>query len=432
MVHKGHWFEEMINNRNKSVVKDMKWTSSGEKICIVYEDGAVIVGSVEGNRLWGKEYEFNMARIEWSPDGKTILFGTPDGEVRAHDYVGNYLFQVKIFAVPEGESSPLADIQWYENTRVGYQHEDCHKDDARLAIAYQCGKIQLMRSEVDDQPLLLDTGMAITQCRWNCSLNGNVLAVAGSLLDGGEQKGAVQFYNPLGHHLRTLRVPSQSGVVSSVSWEGFGLRMCLAVDSSILFANIQPEYKWAYFNNTLVYAFHKPPNPEMVIMFWDVAINEKHVRNMRNLIHIKAAGEYCVLVAQTEAAADGSPRYLLVLSNSVGCPIESKLISIEPRHVAMNKTHVIACSEDAVYFWQYRSQYAQGTAMESQKKKKAGKENAFRIDEIPSHNSLYDVNRWHNSSEPIQDPIVSVAAGNDGFIVGRDSGEVYKYTLPYI
>jgi len=68
MFHKGQWFEEMINNRNKSIVKDMKWTSNGEKICIVYEDGAVIVGSVEGNRLWGKELEHEISHIEWSPD----------------------------------------------------------------------------------------------------------------------------------------------------------------------------------------------------------------------------------------------------------------------------------------------------------------------------------------------------------------------------
>ena len=26
MLHKGMWFEEMINNRNKSVVRDMAWT----------------------------------------------------------------------------------------------------------------------------------------------------------------------------------------------------------------------------------------------------------------------------------------------------------------------------------------------------------------------------------------------------------------------
>ena len=40
----------MINNRNKSTVRGMKWTSDGQRICIIYEDGAVIVGSVDGNR----------------------------------------------------------------------------------------------------------------------------------------------------------------------------------------------------------------------------------------------------------------------------------------------------------------------------------------------------------------------------------------------
>lgn len=44
----GSWYEEMINNRNKSVVRSMSWNADGQKICIVYEDGAVIVGSVDG------------------------------------------------------------------------------------------------------------------------------------------------------------------------------------------------------------------------------------------------------------------------------------------------------------------------------------------------------------------------------------------------
>ena len=72
MLHKGVWFEEMINNRNKSVVRDMKWTADGQKICIVYEDGAVIVGSVDGNRLWGKELAMNLSLVQWSPDGRLI------------------------------------------------------------------------------------------------------------------------------------------------------------------------------------------------------------------------------------------------------------------------------------------------------------------------------------------------------------------------
>lgn len=37
-----------MNNRNKSVVRSMRWNTDGQKICIVYEDGVVIVGSVDG------------------------------------------------------------------------------------------------------------------------------------------------------------------------------------------------------------------------------------------------------------------------------------------------------------------------------------------------------------------------------------------------
>lgn len=33
----------------------MRWSADGMRICIVYEDGAVIVGTVDGNRIWGKE-----------------------------------------------------------------------------------------------------------------------------------------------------------------------------------------------------------------------------------------------------------------------------------------------------------------------------------------------------------------------------------------
>ena len=41
----GSWYEEMINNRNRSVVRDMKWNADGQRICIVYEDGNIKVVS---------------------------------------------------------------------------------------------------------------------------------------------------------------------------------------------------------------------------------------------------------------------------------------------------------------------------------------------------------------------------------------------------
>ena len=54
------------------------------------------------------------------------------------------------------------------------------------------------------------------------------------------------------------------------------------------------------------------------------------------------------------------------------------------------------------------------------------------IDEIPNPNTIYDKHKWANPDQTHGDPICSVAAGVDGFIVGRTSGQVYQYTLPYI
>ena len=90
-LNKGMWIEEKINNRNKSVVRHMKWNSDGSKICIVYDDGAVIVGTVQGGRIWGKELKgLSLTHVQWSPDSKVILFGHSKGEVQIYDSHGTY------------------------------------------------------------------------------------------------------------------------------------------------------------------------------------------------------------------------------------------------------------------------------------------------------------------------------------------------------
>lgn len=144
MLHKNYWFEEMINNRNKSTVKDMKWSPDGSKICIMYEDGALILGSVDGQRLWGKEYKFKLEMVEFSPDSKLMLFGTPEGEVKVHDVNGNMIHQIKMHCLQRIVNNnqlfkpdlPLASIVWYENAKM--YSEDTPNG---LCIAYKCGRV---------------------------------------------------------------------------------------------------------------------------------------------------------------------------------------------------------------------------------------------------------------------------------------------------
>ncbi|KAI4804690.1 hypothetical protein KUCAC02_026309 [Chaenocephalus aceratus] len=137
----------------------------------------------------------------------------------------------------------------------------------------------------DENPVCIDTLMTVVSIQWNhCG----------------------SFYTPFGEHLRTLQVP---GEADDGSWlEGGGLRIGLAVDSYIYFANIRPDYKWGYCCSTVVYAYTKA----------------------------RAAG------------------YVLILCNSIGTPLDSKYIDIDPLFVTMTKTHVIAASKEAFYLWQYR------------------------------------------------------------------------------
>ena len=141
-------------------------------------------------------------------------------------------------------SAVIMGVEWYDGLE-GYCEPNCPV----LAIAMDNGRMQLMRSENDENAVLIDTGMKISRVKWNT--NGSVLGVAGSQShtnSSGETREAcmVQFYSYDGQHLRTLRVPGST--ISALSWEGGGLRVALAVDSYVYFANVRPDYKWGYFN----------------------------------------------------------------------------------------------------------------------------------------------------------------------------------------
>lgn len=53
--YEGQWVEEMVNKRDNTIVTGMKWSPDGQNICIIYNDGVIIMGSLEGNRIWVKD-----------------------------------------------------------------------------------------------------------------------------------------------------------------------------------------------------------------------------------------------------------------------------------------------------------------------------------------------------------------------------------------
>ena len=437
-LHKASWYEEMINNRNRSVVTDMKWNKSGKKICIVYEDGAVIVGSVEGTREWGRELQMNLAFVAWSPDERNILFVTMEADIKIYDHLGNFQSHLEKFGVQSGsERSNVAGIDWYSG-REGYSDIDA----PTLAIAFENGVVQLTRSLADREPVLIQTKMRLSQCQWNP--NGTVLALAG-MMSTRTSKGAtrelsaVQFYSPMGKHLRTLRVPASKKAgegVSALAWEGRGLRIALAVDHFIYFANMRPAYKWGYFASTLVYAYNRPGRDDHCVAFWPTSGEDVTTRWVPRLLGVVAAGDNCVLAYRSPQRAD---RYVLQLCNAIGAPVDSKTIPVQPKSMAMTTQHIIVASDTMVYVWHYRTAVSKLTSVVSAKshQRREGRERAFRIDDtsardiLPSFEAGGD-DGYGAASAETSDPVCCLCASDKLLIIGRSSDKLYRFTLPHL
>jgi WD repeat-containing protein 35 len=75
----------------------MRWSADGARICIAYDDGAVIVGGVDGTRLWGKELSMSLSLLHWSPNAASILFASAGGECHTYDSSGNAVARMQLY-----------------------------------------------------------------------------------------------------------------------------------------------------------------------------------------------------------------------------------------------------------------------------------------------------------------------------------------------
>ncbi|KAG8179280.1 hypothetical protein JTE90_026742 [Oedothorax gibbosus] len=417
MEHKGIWYEEMVNNRQKSLVRGMAWNHDGQKICITYDDGVIIVGSVDGNRIWGKELKgLNLTCVEWSPDGRLLLLGCNNGEVHIYEFGGAFVGKVPIsYFTDSKKKDDLMMISWFKK----------QKDPAvpALAVVFESGVIQLLKHENDNGPIVVDTGLIISSLEWNC--NGSIIAVAGKkekITSPDEKSHEVKFFNPFGEILHILRF---SGNICGISWEGDGQRIALAVDCYIFFATIRPYFKWCYFSNTLAYAFNKSlDRKESTIMFWNSNTKEKHIKLVKNLFSLASFGDFCCIATKAD---DLSKEFSLIVCNAIGSPIDSCNVNVEPYQLCLNNSDVFAAARNS--FCKFHFQSPKNKSLIQFTSEKPGlSEERCTVYEFPPMSPNYSDDYKHVSSKPI----CCVTCSDAILVVGDILGRFYIYNLPHV
>ncbi|KAG1701662.1 WD repeat-containing protein 35 [Nymphon striatum] len=432
MLFKGSWFEEMINNRNKSVVKGMAWNADGHKICIVYEDGAVIVGSVDGNRIWGKELKgVQLSNVEMED---FCCLDYIMEKVHIYDRGGNMVRKLSIQCQSSSTVlSKIVAIEWYNGLK-GYVEPNC----PCLIICYDNGRLQIMKDEHDDDPVLLNSGITAVCAKWNH--NGSMFALVGQVIDSDNLTiNTVHFFTPYGEHIYNLKVPGKS--VQAATWEAGGLRLALAIDSCIYFANIRPSYKViGAILPTLLYT-HTLNKIEMTLALYSTTVTvmrpsgtsgtkwlkyffiklevvdegdnlHKHIKHMKHLMLVSSCKDHCILVCKT---TDLPSKYAVILSNAIGNPIETRFIDLNPEFITMTRSLVFCASKDSFYTWHYKLPKDR-TMIEMTRfgiHKRNFKERIYHIDDSPT-----------GAEESVAELPTSFE--------GRCSGILQQYDLPHI
>ena len=194
-----------------------------------------------------------------------------------------------------------------------------------LCIAFDNGNIQLsLGYENLENVIIIDTGLKIIGCRWN--FDGSVLAVSGisrgpAADPAGKPTFVMKFYDRSGRFLRFLKVPGST--FPSFTWEQNGLRLGLAVDGSIFFANVRPMYTWCAGTSTIVYCYQKPDRRDTSRVFWDTISSERYVKYLGGggdsnigLKFLRAHGDhYFLVVAERVQSTDAETSSSVAVSS---------------------------------------------------------------------------------------------------------------------
>ena len=230
--------QEMVNASDHAPVGDLKWSHDGKQICIVYGDGTIVVGSVEGTRTWARDLDASLKLVEWSPDDKNILFVTTDDIISVYDSAGNVVKELN----GDNGATDIVDLHW---------HHYSPTDRPDFAIAYSCGVVHISKGLQDGNLSNIDCGITIEACKWNPS--GTILAVGGVNEVDPTQPSEVKFYDHHGVFLHCFKISSTERVFDII-WDRRGFKLLVACESCIFFANIQPPTKWTTIGTTLIYS----------------------------------------------------------------------------------------------------------------------------------------------------------------------------------
>ena len=321
---------EMVNNREESYIRNVRWSKNGKYICFIYEDGQIYTGLVNGSHEWYNILESGLAFVEFSPDDKKILIAKKKEKIYILSITGQQIGEINLES-PYNEYD-IVTIEWWSDYRkyynealileekdnenniiinnnsndkkteeiwikANFNENDYNHFSKHLMIAFLNGIILFYDDENDKEPKVVKTDFVkIIGAQWEPK--GTFFIVAGNFNDSKEDnksenftKAIVLFYNLEGEMIKILVCPNK---IFSFSL-GNSTTITLVAQNLVYTGIIKYNYKWTFFGDTIVVGYLIGDNKYNMI-YLDIANNAKLNKNIYGLLGIISNDSYCVLI----------------------------------------------------------------------------------------------------------------------------------------
>lgn len=136
---------------------------------------------------------------------------------------------------------------------------------------------------------------------------------------------------------------------AGLAWDHRGVCLAIATDCTLFVAAVRINHTYALCGDTLVYAHMAPSAHEQSLSFWNTRNDESHHKSTPTVLALCASDRYVAV-----ATSDGTwAKQSLAIYNTIGSPVDSRVLPFEASMLAMTADHVVACSADLVYVWRF-------------------------------------------------------------------------------
>ena len=482
----GKFETQMVNNREESFIKDVKWSKNGEFICFIYDDGQIFAGLVDGSHEWFKEFEEGISFVEFSPDNKKILISKKKENIFIFSINGEQIGKLNL---PEPYNEyDIATIDWWcdyrkyniikneqdfketknttidklenninnENTEILidqnnllFNENECNNFSKHLMIAFKNGNILFFDDGNDKEPIQVKINEfdKIMGAQWEPK--GIYYIVVGNINNSKYDnksvnygKGLALFYNLKNELIKKIICPSKIfsfslGNSSTIALEG----------QNIIYAGfIKYNYKWAFFSNTIVVGYLVGDNKYNLI-YLDIDNNTKLCKILYNIIGIISNELYCVIFTESKEGI-----YNTLFTNNFGNIVEKRKCPIKPVFYSMNEDNLVASDGNYIYLLQFKgniinkkkigdktssimSNMIIGMSVYQSVKldTKSMHELLFFVDDenIDINNNNYDYNKFIQGThtQKTKNKILALTLSTNYLFISRSFGYIYRYDL---